>query len=84
MEKLERPSAEAKEAETDLERVARAVDALPDVYREVVVLRFWEKRGTEEISAILAIPQGTVKSRLSRADAILFDKLRPYWSRENK
>ena len=35
--------------------------------KEVVVLYYFEDLGVKEISEILEIPQGTVKSRLSRA-----------------
>lgn len=84
IEKLDRPTPLVRKVEPDLERVARAVDSLQDIYREVVVLRFWEKRDTQEIASLLAIPQGTVKSRLSRADTILFNKLRPHLKQENE
>ena len=77
VEKLERPALETREG-NDLERIARAVDALPAPYREVVVLRFWEKRTTEEIASLLGIPRGTVKSRLFRADRTLYERLRGY------
>lgn len=80
-EKLEADGQETRAEPTDLEWVARAVDSLPEHYREAVVLRFWEKRSTEEIALILGIPAGTVKSRLSRADEILFRKLRPVWKK---
>lgn len=53
------------------EAVARAVDALPEPFREVVVLRYWEKISTEEIANRLGIPSGTVRSRLTRADGML-------------
>ena len=80
--RLERAGADSSGApdaapEQDLEFVARAVDALPEPFRECVVLRFWEKRRVDEIALILDVPEGTVKSRLSRADAVLFEKLRP-------
>ncbi len=57
------------------ERVVRAVDSLPEAFREVVVLRYWEKCSTEDIAARLGIPAGTVRSRLTRADGMLARKL---------
>lgn len=43
--------------------------------REVVVLHYLADLGTAEIAAELAVPEGTVKSRLSRARARLADLL---------
>lgn len=40
---------------------------LPDLYREVLVLKFLENMGYEEISDILKIPEGTVATRINRA-----------------
>lgn len=50
----------------------RAVD--PD-QRQVVVLHYLADLGTADIAAELGIPEGTVKSRLSRARARLADLL---------
>lgn len=44
-----------------------AVQALPEMYRLPVVLFYMEGAGIEDISRILRIPAGTVKSRLSKA-----------------
>jgi RNA polymerase sigma-70 factor (ECF subfamily) len=55
--------------------VLRAVDSLPDTFREVVLLRYWEKCSTDDIAARLSIPAGTVRSRLTRADGMLARKL---------
>ena len=40
---------------------------LPEKSREVVVLYYYEQFTTKEISKMLAISEGTVKSRLSRS-----------------
>lgn len=45
----------------------RALDDLPDVYREVITLRFFHQLCYQEIAEIMNIPLGTVKSRLSYA-----------------
>ena len=39
---------------------------LKSVHREVIVLYFYERFTVKEISAVLRVPEGTVKSRLSR------------------
>lgn len=43
------------------------VMTLDIVYRETVILYFYEQFSIKEISGILHVPEGTVKSRLSRA-----------------
>lgn len=47
-------------------QVASALDRLDDRYREVVVLADMQDTSYEEISAVLDIPLGTVRSRLHR------------------
>lgn len=58
------------------ERIDAAIDALPPVYREVVVLRELEEMRYEDIARIVGVPLGTVMSRLSRARALLRESLR--------
>lgn len=65
-----------------IELVALAVDELPEEFRDVVVLRYWEKLKNDQIAQRLGIPDGTVKSRLARADRILHEKLRRLWAGE--
>jgi RNA polymerase sigma-70 factor, ECF subfamily len=43
------------------------LDHLPFKYKEVLVLKFLEKKSYEEISDILKIPEGTVAIRINRA-----------------
>ena len=47
--------------------VLKAVDELPKIYREVIVLSSFEEYSIEQISKRLKIPEGTVKSRLHHA-----------------
>jgi RNA polymerase sigma-70 factor, ECF subfamily len=46
--------------------LARALETLPAIYREVLSLRFEEEMKIEEIAVVLAAPLSTVKSRLRR------------------
>ena len=46
--------------------VHASLDKIPTAYREVLVLRFHEELGLEEIAGVLAAPLSTVKSRLYR------------------
>lgn len=47
--------------------VTRALDALTPPARAVVVLRYYAHLGEQQTAAVLGVPAGTVKSRLSRA-----------------
>ncbi|HKO05577.1 MAG TPA: sigma-70 family RNA polymerase sigma factor [Candidatus Acidoferrales bacterium] len=56
--------------------VARAMDALPEKLRLVMVLAAIEGYNTREVAALLAIPEGTVRSRLFLARNQLAESLR--------
>jgi RNA polymerase sigma-70 factor (ECF subfamily) len=60
------------------ETVTEALDALPDDFREVVILSDLEGLPYAEVAEALAIPVGTVKSRLFRGRRILQGTLRRY------
>ena len=60
-----------------VDRVRRAVLSLPPSYREVVVLCDLGDASYEEAATALECPLGTVRSRLSRARAMLAQKLAP-------
>lgn len=60
------------------EEVLTAVDALPEDFREVLVLSDMEGLPYAEIAEALGVPVGTVKSRLFRARRILQVRLRRY------
>jgi RNA polymerase sigma-70 factor (sigma-E family) len=59
------------EAVATADAVHRALSALSKVNREVVVLRYFVQLSESQTASALGIPAGTVKSRLSRALAIL-------------
>lgn len=60
------------------EEVMAAVDRLPDVFREVLVLSDLEGMKYPQIATVLGIPTGTVKSRVFRARRILQTSLYEY------
>jgi len=60
------------------DEVTNAINALPVDFRVVILLCDIEGFTYEEISKILDIPIGTVRSRLHRARNMLKDKLREY------
>jgi RNA polymerase sigma-70 factor (ECF subfamily) len=57
------------------ELIKEAMDELPVLYREILVLRHLEGLSYKEIADIAQIPPGTVMSRLSRARAELKEYL---------
>ena len=65
-------SLEAKEAE---EILSRALQELPDLWRQVIVLREIDDLSYDEVASVLSCSTGTVKSRLFRARSRLKDIL---------
>jgi len=55
------------EQQTNFESLRRAMDSLEPGHREVVILRFAESLDLQEIAVAMALPLGTVKSRLHNA-----------------
>lgn len=55
--------------------VRAAVRELPETFREVVVLKYFDNLSDPEIARITGIPEGTVKSRLHHAKDALYVKL---------
>src|SRR3954471_14424110 len=53
------------------EDLARAVDALPEAFRVVIVLADMQGSTYQEIAETLEVPIGTVRSRLARGRALL-------------
>ncbi len=70
----ERPDRLAERAE--LRRVLEAhIDELPEAFRSVFVLRAVEEMTVEEVSAVLGIPEATVRTRHFRARSMLREGL---------
>ena len=60
------------------DQVVAAIDALPPEFHEVLVLSDLGDLKYGEIAQVLAVPVGTVKSRLFRARKLLQDRLRDF------
>jgi RNA polymerase sigma-70 factor (ECF subfamily) len=71
------PEHEILRGETE-DVVRRAVLALPELQREVLILAHYEQMPLAEIASILDIEVGAVKSRLQRARASLRETLAAY------
>lgn len=53
-----------REASDELQTLLRR---LPEKYRAVLILRYWEELSCAEIGEVLQVPEGTVKTQLHRA-----------------
>lgn len=53
-----------------------AVNALPEKYRQVILMRHTEDKDYQEIADELELPLGTVKAHIFRAREILYKKLK--------
>jgi RNA polymerase sigma-70 factor (ECF subfamily) len=63
-----------KKQKNDLMRTI--VDNLPARYKQLVILRYFDERGYEEIADELKLPVGTVKAQLFRARDLLFNTIK--------
>ncbi len=59
------------EARPEYLQLRQKIRELPDPFREVLLLFYFDEKSLQEISELLGIPVGTVKSRLNRARAML-------------
>ena len=82
---MARPASPWRETEPDgLERrelaqlLGRCIEALPEAYRNVLILRDIEELGTKETSEIMGVSPGAVKTRLHRARQALRGLLSPH------
>lgn len=66
---------EAYEMEEEDDRVLRAVKQLPENYRGVIYLFYYEEYSIKEIAQILEQSESTIKTRLSRARDMLRKQL---------
>lgn len=63
----------------DAKIIQQAIDRLPDMQKEVVILRFYHDRKLKEIAAITGVSLTTAKSRLKQG----LDKLKRYLDKED-
>ena len=79
------PSPE-EDALTRLEHQAmvKALGALPEKHRTVIILRYFNELSLNEIAAALGIPPGTVKSRLHQGLKKLHEKFYPAFQPESR
>jgi RNA polymerase sigma-70 factor, ECF subfamily len=71
---MEQPEQAALRAEAR-RLIEKKIDALPDAFRTVFVLRAVEEMSVEETAACLGIPEATVRTRFFRAKGLLREAL---------
>jgi len=76
MDELPEPSIEDDRPDAT---VLSAVMALPDKYREVVMLHYYQGLPGPEVARILRVPQATVLTRLHRARKLLESELKGWY-----
>lgn len=69
------PDEAPAELAVDQERLQEAINELPDEFKLVVLLFYFEECSYREIAERLSVPTGTVMSRLARAKARLRARL---------
>ncbi len=74
----ELPEAASQDKVSD-DTVLREVLALPDKYREPVVLHYYQELSTDETAAALRLPSATVRTRLRRARDLLKTRLKEWY-----
>jgi RNA polymerase sigma-70 factor (ECF subfamily) len=65
-------------------QVKDVVDAMPAIYREVLQLNYFQRMSYQQISEVLGIPLGTVKSRIHAATATFADQWKSVVSRPQR
>jgi RNA polymerase sigma-70 factor (ECF subfamily) len=63
--------------------ITKAITTLPEKYRTALILRDVQDKSYEEVSNILDLSLGTTKSRISRARALLKEKLALHFNQKN-
>lgn len=59
----------------EAEYIASKIEMLPEIYRNVLVLKYLQELDDKEIADILSIKQATVRKRLERAKIMLAELL---------
>jgi RNA polymerase sigma-70 factor (ECF subfamily) len=63
------------EKRSEKQMLINAIMKLPDKYREIIHLFYYQEMGVKDIANVLKIPGGTVKSRLFKARTLLHDMI---------
>ncbi len=58
------------------QELLKNINQLPPVFKEVILLHYYQGYGIQEIANLLSVPEGTISSRLSRARKKLEDMIK--------
>lgn len=67
-----------------LQVLHRSLQLIPQVYREVLDLRYWRSMKIRDISAFLGIPESTIKWRLHKGKLLLKELIERIDDKENQ
>lgn len=67
----------AAERREDCERLRAAVAELPETYRETLLLYYCERLTYQDLAELLGISRATINLRLTKARALLRERLKP-------
>ena len=59
-----------------IEKIKKAIEELPNSYKEVLILRYIEERSYEEIGDILQKPKGTIAALINKGRKIIQGKVK--------
>jgi RNA polymerase sigma-70 factor (ECF subfamily) len=57
-------------------QIRQALDHLPEIYREILILKYMDGRSYDEIATLLGLSSSAVDKRLTRAKVLLRDSLK--------
>ena len=72
---VERNSVDSYREDTVYESVREALDSVPEIYREVMTLRYFGGMTIKEISRFIGVPPRTIDRRLKEARIMLKDEM---------
>jgi RNA polymerase sigma-70 factor (ECF subfamily) len=72
---VDRIAVAAQTGPEQMQAIKILLDALPDVTRRIVTLYYFEEQSIAEVSDLVGLPQGTIKTHLFRARASLLTRI---------
>lgn len=67
---------ERYESKATVQFVKQQIESLPDIYRTVMTLKYYNDLDNKEISSVLSIPYETVRKRIFRGKQLLISRIK--------